>query len=114
VRVELYNEPTGEQVLRLVLSVTNLLTLLAKAYTHGSKRTLGAPGTPPGLIVRVTVEGDSEHYNLPDGRVVLPGELHPVTAHLVAALREALAQFYANEQAAGDPTDPRDRPLDDQ
>jgi hypothetical protein len=111
-RVELLRAATGEIVLDVCLSETNLLALLAKLHTPGSSCELRPGDIPPALaLVRIRAEPDERHYDIPSRGPVLPGELHPITERVVEAIRVVLADYAADggeQRAAGDPTDPRD------
>ena len=108
-RVDLYRAADGELVLDVVLAERNLYALIAKLHQPGSACELRPPTPPPGLEVRVRAETDQVHNRASARREAPPGELHPLTAHIVAAIRVAIAEYVAgrDRSAAGDPTDPR-------
>jgi len=107
--VELYRAADGELVLDIVLAERNLHALIAKLHEPGSACELRPPTPPPGLEIRVRAEADQVHYRAAARSGAPPGELHPLTAHIVAAIRVAIAEYLADRdrEAAGDPTDPR-------
>jgi len=69
---------SGRPAVAVTLSRRNLLTLLAKLDTAGSKRTLlkGEEVLGELWILAVIVEEDDEHY---DGRAEPPGRMHEIT-----------------------------------
>jgi hypothetical protein len=100
-RVRLQATAEGALVLDVVLSERNLLTLLSKLYTPGSSREFVNGDVPAGIaLARFRAERDDQHYNSPSRRGAGPGEMHPITEKVLAAIREALAQL-ADESPPG-------------
>jgi len=92
-------------VLDVVISERNLLTLLSKLYTPGTRREFLSGDVPPGVaFARIRAESDQQHYNSPSRRGVGPGPMHPVTEHVLRAIHDALDQL----EADGAPADWRE------
>lgn len=92
-RVLLYPPPDGEQpVLDIALSERNLIILLSKLYTPGSKCSFLSGDVPEGFAhACFRVESDQHHYSSPTREGTPAGPMHPLAELVHAAVKQVLS-----------------------
>lgn len=95
--------PEGHSVLDVVLSERNLLSLLSKLYTGGSRCEIQQGDVPtPFVLLRLRAEPDQVHYNSATRKGAPPGAMHPVTERVLSAIQQTLAEVGLEDIRATD------------
>lgn len=78
-------------LLKVTLSERNLLSLLAKLYTPGSKCQIEGLDVPKDFwIARISGEKDKIHYSNPTRNGAPAGPMHPITERIVSAIKDVI------------------------
>jgi hypothetical protein len=93
-------------VLVVTLSERNLIVMLSKLYTPGSKCTIGFGNVPEGFAdAWLRAEPDELHYASPTREGAPPGPMHPLAEVVLLAVQQAISEFVVtppvSEQAFG-------------
>lgn len=108
-RVQIVEVPDGPgPVLVVTLSQRNLLALVAKLATPGSRCAIACGDIPEGLAgALVRAEPDELFYASPTRQGAQPGAMTPKTERLIKLLSDTIEKLTANQPADDIP----DRPL---
>lgn len=91
-----YSYKLDNDIIEVVLSERNLLSLLAKLHINESKRTIYNGDVPKGYVLKLVSEDDETHYAGESRKGASAGGMHPDTEELVAALKETIKEWEAN------------------
>jgi len=81
------------QVIEVVLSERNLLSLFSKLFIEDSARTLYNGDVPDGYVLKLVAEDDDTHYESPTRMGARAGFIHPDTQNLVNALYATVEEW---------------------
>jgi hypothetical protein len=93
-RVVLHPGLDDRPILLVAISRRNLLTLVSKLLTPGSRCEIWNDDVPSAFaFLRLRAEPDDIHYNSPTRLGVPPGPMHPVTEKVLQAIESAIADL---------------------
>src|SRR5581483_9745986 len=94
-RIQLTHPRDGSRpVLLCTLSERNLLTLVTKLHTPGSRCAIGVGDVPEGFeMAWLQAEPDELHYASQTREGAPPGPMHPFSELVLLAVRRAIGEF---------------------